>query len=67
MQTTLAALANIYCLYVLDGQKRKKSLRKKLDSLGKEKNKDKGIKMYGCTETDTWHLVYFLVNLYILF
>lgn len=49
MQTTLAALANIYCLYVLDGQKRKKSLRKKLDSLGKEKNKDKGIKMYGCT------------------
>ncbi|XP_077783636.1 rho GTPase-activating protein 6 isoform X1 [Podarcis muralis] len=25
-----------------DGQKRKKSLRKKLDSLGKEKNKDKG-------------------------
>jgi hypothetical protein len=25
-----------------DGQKRKKSLRKKLDSLGKEKNKDRG-------------------------
>lgn len=25
-----------------DGQKRKKSLRKKLDSLGKEKNRDKG-------------------------
>lgn len=49
MQTTLAALTNIYCLYVLDGQKRKKSLRKKLDSLGKEKNKDKGIKMYGYT------------------
>lgn len=29
-------------LIFTDGQKRKKSLRKKLDSLGKEKNKDKG-------------------------
>lgn len=29
-------------LIFTDGQKRKKSLRKKLDSLGKEKNKDRG-------------------------
>lgn len=37
---------HLYAYFLLftftDGQKRKKSLRKKLDSLGKEKNKDRG-------------------------
>lgn len=35
-------VATSHLLIFTDGQKRKKSLRKKLDSLGKEKNKDKG-------------------------
>lgn len=40
-------------LIFADGQKRKKSLRKKLDSLGKEKNKDRG---KGQNELERMHL-----------
>lgn len=42
----MSAICLFLQLFILliftDGQKRKKSLRKKLDSLGKEKNKDRG-------------------------
>ena len=41
-----------------DGQKRKKSLRKKLDSLGKEKNKDRG---KGQNELKQMHLPWSLM------
>ena len=40
--SSLTCLFFFFFFPLTDGQKRKKSLRKKLDSLGKEKNRDKG-------------------------
>lgn len=47
-----------------DGQKRKKSLRRKLDSLAKEKSKDKGTP----SSSDThWHFAGFSLFTYLFF